>query len=494
MFLLIKLISLNYNSDDYIYGKLGEYESEIRDLTLVKTFPTTPDQDSMQKYPVLSESFESKQSRKKQQNTKGYESKNIINNHNSLKNDEININKLLEQLIQKQIKDKKQKNMMNRRKNNKSIKNIDVDDFFSEINNDQYEEDEYKPSEMNPYSNQAENESLIDELHEYQQMYEIYNNKADEEPISTSEETNSDEIIEPEAEAIIENEMNQVELIPQGFEQDVRAVVCSSNATVIINNDGELKFWFNYPFKPESVQIFENYYSGKVSLSNRFLCAINDTKELSCYRVTATKSKLTKLYIPSILVEDTIEVSAGNNQICAISKEHQAICWAYHDKGGKMMYVPKNLRKNQAKQISTMYKKHCGIDLAARLTCWGKYDGRQFKEEFEDAAVAAVSVGQEYICWIGRQGRLECMDTLRAGRVGVPSNFKTGTLQVSVSRQHVCAISRRHKVKCWDYKQGKMKVPLGVKKEEFVEVSAGQYHNCAISKRGRLSCWLVEGL
>lgn len=76
-------------------------------------------------------------------------------------------------------------------------------------------------------------------------MYEIYNNKADEEPISTSEETNSDEIIEPEAEAIIENEMNQVELIPQGFEQDVRAVVCSSNATVIINNDGELKFWFN---------------------------------------------------------------------------------------------------------------------------------------------------------------------------------------------------------------------------------------------------------
>lgn len=75
--------------------------------------------------------------------------------------------------------------------------------------------------------------------------------------------------------------------IPFGFDYDVRTVVCSSNATAIINLNGELKFWFNHPsenFLSENVfeKTFPNTQTKKVSLSNRFLCAINDAKELNC--------------------------------------------------------------------------------------------------------------------------------------------------------------------------------------------------------------------
>jgi len=58
------------------------------------------------------------------------------------------------------------------------------------------------------------------------------------------------------------------------------------------------------------------------------MCAIDDFKELRCYRLTPTKGKLKKLSIPSLLVENAVDVSAGNEQICAISSENTTICWA----------------------------------------------------------------------------------------------------------------------------------------------------------------------
>lgn len=62
------------------------------------------------------------------------------------------------------------------------------------------------------------------------------------------------------------------------------------------------------------------------------------------------------------------------------------------------MYVPKELRKtDNALQVATNYHKHCGIDSTHILTCWGKYGGRKYKEQFE-GAVTQVSVGDEYFC------------------------------------------------------------------------------------------------
>lgn len=36
--------------------------------------------------------------------------------------------------------------------------------------------------------------------------------------------------------------------IPDGFENDVRKVESGASATAIIDNSGNLKFWFNSPF------------------------------------------------------------------------------------------------------------------------------------------------------------------------------------------------------------------------------------------------------
>lgn len=36
--------------------------------------------------------------------------------------------------------------------------------------------------------------------------------------------------------------------IPDGFENDVRKVESGAYATAIIDNSGDLKFWFNSPF------------------------------------------------------------------------------------------------------------------------------------------------------------------------------------------------------------------------------------------------------
>lgn len=75
-------------------------------------------------------------------------------------------------------------------------------------------------------------------------------------------------------------------MIPKGFEQNAKKVIAGVFSTAVIDNDGVLKFWFNRRNDlTEGVKTFQGYLNGKISLSKNYFCAINDTNELSCYRV-----------------------------------------------------------------------------------------------------------------------------------------------------------------------------------------------------------------
>jgi hypothetical protein len=102
-------------------------------------------------------------------------------------------------------------------------------------------------------------------------------------------------------------------MIPEGFELNAKKVVAGVFSTAVIDNEGELKFWFHRPNSlPENIRTFEGYSEGKMSLSSKFFCAINDLKQLSCYLVTPTQAKLKKLRIPPhIFSQAVVDVSAG---------------------------------------------------------------------------------------------------------------------------------------------------------------------------------------
>lgn len=72
-------------------------------------------------------------------------------------------------------------------------------------------------------------------------------------------------------------------VIPKGFETKVKKVVAGVSSTAIIDDNGDLKFWFNGPmFNEDTASVFKGYKNGKMSLSKSFLCAINSDKQLAC--------------------------------------------------------------------------------------------------------------------------------------------------------------------------------------------------------------------
>jgi len=123
-------------------------------------------------------------------------------------------------------------------------------------------------------------------------------------------------------------------VIPDGFEQNAKKVVAGVFSTAVIDHDGELKFWFNRRNDvPEGARTFEGFSKGKMSLSQRFFCAINDAHELSCFRINATKASLKQLQIPHSLKGEVSDVSTGAEQICAVSDKSAVTCWTYTSRG-----------------------------------------------------------------------------------------------------------------------------------------------------------------
>jgi len=67
-----------------------------------------------------------------------------------------------------------------------------------------------------------------------------------------------------------------------------------------------------------------------------------------------------------------IEVSAGEDNICAISSKKALVCWSFSGNLLQLQFVPKQLyTEDTAKSVSTGYNKHCGVDNLNKLYCWG---------------------------------------------------------------------------------------------------------------------------
>lgn len=138
-------------------------------------------------------------------------------------------------------------------------------------------------------------------------------------------------------------------VIPDGFEQNAKKVVAGVFSTAVIDNYGELKFWFNRRNDlPEGIRTYGGFSKGKVSLSQSFFCALNDARELSCFRLNPSKASLKKLQIPRSLKGEVFDVSTGAEQICAVSYKSAVTCWTYTSRGVQVLYVPNRLRKTDS--------------------------------------------------------------------------------------------------------------------------------------------------
>jgi len=240
-----------------------------------------------------------------------------------------------------------------------------------------------------------DNQDNADNLAQIVEFLDIFNTIKMPDLISKQTIKDSDEIDLITNKTTTKNHKSKL-VIPEGFEQNAKMVVAGVFSTAVIDNYGELKFWFNRRNDfPEGARTFEGFSKGKMSLSQRFFCAINDARELSCFRLNPSKASLKKLQTPRSLKGEVLDVSVGAEQICAVSAKSAVTCWTYTSRGVQVLYVPNRLRKpDSALRVHSAYDKHCAIGSDARLTCWGSTKEKKYKEQFEDT-VRQVSMGQD---------------------------------------------------------------------------------------------------
>lgn len=82
----------------------------------------------------------------------------------------------------------------------------------------------------------------------------------------------------------------------------------------------------------------------------------------------AETAELEQTKVPKFLNENVIEVSAGEDNICAISSKKALVCWSFSGNLLQLQFVPKQLyTEDTAKSVSTGYNKHCGVDNLNKL-------------------------------------------------------------------------------------------------------------------------------
>lgn len=121
-------------------------------------------------------------------------------------------------------------------------------------------------------------------------------------------------------------------VVPKELQTNAKRVVAGVNSTAAINKKGELVFWWNYPmYHPDSVRKFEGFKKGtsKFSLSRNYFCSINDSKALNCYQLKPNTPRLAYVPVPKFMREGALDVSAGKEQICAVSSLSGIVCWKY---------------------------------------------------------------------------------------------------------------------------------------------------------------------
>jgi alpha-tubulin suppressor-like RCC1 family protein len=227
-----------------------------------------------------------------------------------------------------------------------------------------------------------------------------------------------------------------------------------------------------------------------------------------------------------------VQVSAGFDQTCAISKEGGLWCWGLGSSGQlangslKDSYIPvESVKHRDQNALSAGEAFGCALDRNGKLSCWGRNDTRQVANTATseylspiathyDRGVDAVATGANFACALLRTGAVTCWGGNTHKQVGLSTPLTpqgtpnqviaSGAVQVVAGSRHACAVLQDSTAKCWgDNFSGQLGrgtmtasetasavlASAGVTLTGIAQMSAGGDHTCAVLSSGRVLCW-----
>jgi alpha-tubulin suppressor-like RCC1 family protein len=122
------------------------------------------------------------------------------------------------------------------------------------------------------------------------------------------------------------------------------------------------------------------------------------------------------------------------------------------------------------------------VENGVACTCTAGYLGDRCQDG-EGLRFTSVSDGQEHVCGLLRNGRIDCRGDNRYGQASPPPGVFT---QVTAATHRTCALRANGEVVCFGMdRYGASSPPAG----SFVQLSSGAFESCGVRTDGSVTCW-----
>ncbi len=223
-------------------------------------------------------------------------------------------------------------------------------------------------------------------------------------------------------------------------------------------------------------------------------------------------------------------VSAGARSTCAATLEGEVYCWGANSVGqlgdgdvasGHPSPVRTlGLARASVTAGSHVAERHCAIDDAGELACWGRLsplaeDGRPIlasrtpETDRWVSEVVAVAIGGGHECVLTEGGAVSCRGLGAYGELGhastqlEPRFTEVSRLErvtsIAAGERHTCATGADGVAWCWGHNdrgqlgtggRASFTAPARVELSAAVRgVVAGHAHSCALGEHGNVFCW-----
>jgi len=207
-----------------------------------------------------------------------------------------------------------------------------------------------------------------------------------------------------------------------------------------------------------------------------------------------------------------VQLAAGIGHTCARFESGIVKCWGDASSGqmGDRDPVPVTSARaipgvDDAIDVAVRVASTCVVHKAGHMSCFGRLaraaTDPSMKRLLERRDLANVSIGDDELCAVLRDGRVDCLGEIET--LHDPDHAVAGlhdVRQVVIGDDHVCALRTDGNVLCWganDMQQltgptsggGSSSPRLVLGANQIVQLSAGSAHTCARRQDGSLVCW-----
>ncbi|NJO18141.1 MAG: hypothetical protein HC877_21145 [Thioploca sp.] len=226
----------------------------------------------------------------------------------------------------------------------------------------------------------------------------------------------------------------------------------------------------------------------QISVGLYHTCVINHLNQMDCWVNTNDPLNPETSSPPPIPVEHQegiLQVSVGDDDICALTLSKDITCWNYDSNN---QILTSNSQTGSFKQVSVGSNHVCALTEPGLTTCWGNNDFGQAPPEPVTGTFTQISAAGYQTCGLTVDGEINCWGDNSSNQT--PASEVGPFISISTAGfSHTCAVTADGLIKCWgDDLFGEVSLPAQAT-GDFVEVSVGLGYTCAVKADGSVSCW-----